>query len=459
MSSMIQQYASFIKSLTYDQLPQDVIVAAENCILDCIGNMIYGRYSDMGNRALQYIDRFSANLSREEKAVIPGGEKYDLDSAAFAAAVMARCADLDDGHRYAMGHPGSVLVPAAMIYGQKCSSSGQKILTAIVAGYEVYTRLGAAINPTSYRDRGFDSTGVTGAVACTATLAKLFELGEDQIENALGIAALFASGLIEYQNDGSMGKVLCGTWAIDTAVKAVRLAQSGFTGATQALEGNKGFIQAFSNAPAPEKALEGLGQIYKIKEIYFKMYACMRGLHAAVDALLDIRNSSNIRAEDAECIEVHTTPFVGRLSKPHPTTEIGAQSSIEFALAVSMINGHIASEKVLVNALGQPETFALASKVKLVMEKEIDNYVKANPSHWGAVNIIIRTKDGRCCEQWSPLPRGEAENPFSWEQLREKFIHLAEGTPYMQYCDKLCAQIQKFDELAAPVSLLIPWNS
>ena len=98
-----------------------------------------------------------------------------------------------------------------MIYGQKCSSSGQKILTAIVAGYEVYTRLGAAINPTSYRDRGFDSTGVTGAVACTATLAKLFELGEDQIENALGIAALFASGLIEYQNDGSMGKVLCGT--------------------------------------------------------------------------------------------------------------------------------------------------------------------------------------------------------------------------------------------------------
>ena len=459
MKTMTQQYAQFISSLSYEDLPQQAVSAAKTCLLDGLGNLIYGRYAEMGARALKTCAAYPIQVGQELPAKIPGGDFYSTTNAAFACAVMARCADLDDGHRFAMGHPGSVLVPAVLVYGQQLGSSGRDILTALTAGYEVYTRLGAAINPSSYRERGFDSTGVTGAVACTAALGKLFHLSETELADALGLAPQFTGGLIEYQNDGSMAKVLCGAWAISTAVRSIRLARCGFTGAVQALEGKKGFIQAFSNAPAPEKALAGLGEEWKITEIYFKLHACMRGLHAAVDAMLDLRAQEGLTPDHTARIQVRTTSFVARLSKPHPATEIAAQSSIEFALAVALTYGHIAGENVLREAMGRPEVYDLAGKVQLVLDDEVDAYVKEHPSHWGAVRLRVCTTDGRWCEQWSPLPRGEAERPFTWQQLCEKFARLAAGTPYEPWCDALCAKVEQFETVPSVENLFTPWDA
>lgn len=459
MKTMTQQYAQFIASLSYEHLPEPAVLAAKTCLLDGLGNLIYGRYGEMGTRALKTCAAYPIHVGMERPVKIPGGDFCPATDAAFACAVMARCADLDDGHRFAMGHPGSVLVPAVLVYGQLLGSSGQDILTALVAGYELYTRLGAAINPSSYRERGFDSTGVTGAVACTAALGKLFHLSEGELADALGLAPQFTGGLIEYQNDGSMAKVLCGAWAISTALRSVRLARCGFTGAAQALEGSKGFIQAFSNASAPEKALAGLGEEWKITEIYFKLHACMRGLHAAVDAMLDLRAREKLEPDRVAEVEVHTTSFVARLSKPHPATEIAAQSSIEFALAVALTYGHIAGENVLREAMGRPEVYDLAGKVKLVLDDEVDAYVKDNPSHWGAVRLRVRTTDGRWCQQWSALPRGEAERPFTWQQLCEKFARLAAGTPYEPWCGALCAQLEKVETVSSVGDLFTPWEA
>lgn len=459
MKTITQQYAHFLSQLSYEDLPAQAVRAAKTCLLDGLGNLIYGRYGGMGARALQACAAYPIQVGQEPPVKIPGGEFYSTTDAAFACAVMARCADLDDGHRFAMGHPGSVLVPAVLVYGQQLGSSGRDILTALVAGYELYTRLGAAINPSSYRERGFDSTGVTGAVACTAALGKLFHLSETELADALGLAPQFTGGLIEYQNDGSMAKVLCGAWAISTAIRSIRLARCGFTGAVQALEGKKGFIQAFSNAPAPEKALASLGEEWKISEIYFKLHACMRGLHAAVDAMLDLRAREGLTPDHTAQIQVRTTSFVARLSKPHPATEIAAQSSIEFALAVALTYGHIAGENVLREAMGRPEIYDLAGKVQLVLDEEVDAYVTKHPSHWGAVRLRVCTTDGRWCEQWSPLPRGEAERPFTWQQLCEKFARLAAGTPYEPWCGALCAQLEKVETVSSVGDLFTPWEA
>lgn len=455
MKSITRQYAEFICGLTYDDLPESAVRTAKTCVLDSVGNMLYGRYSPMGEKALAFAHANPVHRSESGQVCVPGGDWLSIDNAIFVSEVTARCADLDDGHRHAMGHPGSVLIPAALMHAQLMGKNGKEILTAIVAGYEVYTRLGAAINPTSYRERGFESTGVTGAVACTATLGKLYALNEEQMANALGIAALFAGGTIEYQNDGSMGKVLSGVWAANTAFQTVLLAQNGFTGAVEALEGKKGFIQAFSNAPAPERATAGLGDEYRIGEIYFKMHACMRGLHAAIDALLCIREREGLTAEAVDHIEVYTTPFVGRLSKPHPTTPVGAQSSIEFALAVAMKYGHISSEETLVDAMNMPEIYDLAGCVSVVIDEKVERYVEKNPSHWGAVKVVVHTKDGRTSEQFDALPQGEAENPFTWSQLCDKFALLSKGTPYEQRCKTICSGIAQFDVLQAPASLFV----
>lgn len=441
-----QQLADFIVGLTYEDIPEKALESAKQCILDSVGSMVYGRYSPVGRQALNHVERFKP-AADQPLVMAPGGDRFPVESAAFVSTVMARSSDLDDGHRYAMGHPGSFLVPAVLSHGQARGKNGKEMLAALVAGYETYIRVGETINPASYRERGFESTSVTGSISCTAALGKLYDLSGKELKDALGLAASFTGGLIEYQNDGTLGKVLGGVWAIGTALRAVQLAQSGFTGPEAAIEGKRGFAQAFSSEPRPERAVENLGTEFKISEVYFKAHACMRGLHAAVDAILALREQYGLSPESVKSVTVYTTPFVGRLSKPHPETIVAAQSSLEFALAVALEQGHIPGEEVLVEAMGREESYQTAGKVSLVMDGEVERYVKENPSHWGAVKIAAETVDGRVCEKFVPLPQGEAENPFTWEQLAGKFARMAKGTPYEPHTEELCRRIAAFQEL------------
>lgn len=457
MESFVQHYARFLTDLQYENLPEEVRTMAKKCILDGMASLCYGTRCAAGKKALA--DRGKLGLPGESQDVLlPGGERSSLEQGLFAAAVLARCSDLDDGHRVAMGHPGSLLIPLLLLGSQKYGKNGKEALTALIGAYEIYIRVGESINPSSYKERGFDSTGVTGAVACTAFWGRLLGVSREVLANALGISAIFAAGLIEYQNDGSMGKILCGVWAIHTALQSIRLAQLGYTGPVDALEGKKGFIQAFSNHPQPELALQGLGETWKIGEIYFKQHACMRGVHAAVDAMLYLRRQYRLTPANVKAITVHTTPFVGRLSKPRPVTEIGAQSSVEFALAVALAKGNIASADVLEQALQDPEICQLAGTIRLVMDPQLEQYVKEHPSHWGTVRLELRLQDGRTVEHTTYLPRGEAEDPLSWDELVRKFRNLLQGTCYEDQVDRMTEQIGNFEQLERIGDLLQAGN-
>ncbi|MBQ7534020.1 MAG: MmgE/PrpD family protein [Stomatobaculum sp.] len=445
MKLITEKLAEYVVKLRYEDLPEDVVEAAKKCLFDSLGNMCGGRYTELGKKAVEYIRRVPQLTEGEKKVTLLGGDAVSREDAFTAHAVMARCTDLDDGHRFAMGHPGSVIIPAVFSTAEQCGSSEKDLLAAIVASYDVYARIGSAINPSSYRERGFDATGIVGGIACAAAIGKLCGLDQEEMRNALGIAALFSGGLIEYQNDGSMGKVLCGSFAVRNGMEAVTFAKQGFTGPIQAIEGKKGFLQAFSNDPRPERILKDLGRDFKIRETYFKMHACMRGLHAAVDAVLLLREKYRILPDDILDIEVHTTPFVGRLSKPSPETLIGAQCSLEFALAAALYKGHLSSEAVLEESMHHPEIFDLASRIRLVMDPEIDEHVKKNPSHWGAARIVIRMKDGSSVEQLETLPSGEAEKPFGWEQLQEKYRRLSKETPFEKTEEAVCACVRSLE--------------
>lgn len=459
MTGIAHELAEYIVSLKYEDLPQDTIDMAKKCILDSVGNMCCGRYSNMGKHILRYIDTYSRATRGERKVSLMGGGKASKEDSMMAHTIMARCTDLDDGHRYAMGHPGSVVLPAVLTAGELRNSGGKDIITAIVAGYDIYCRIGSAINPSSYRERGFDATGVCGAAACAAGIGKIYGLDVRQMKNALGLSSTFSGGLIEYQNDGTMGKVLCGCWAVNNGMDAVQLAEQGFTGPEQIFEGDKGFFQAFSNAPDASNVLAGLGRDFKINETYFKQHACMRGLHGAVDALLDIRKKEGITAKNVDRIEIQTTSFVGRLSNPRPDTLIGAQCSIEFVLAVAMAEGHISSDEILLQSMEREDIRHLASRIILKMDKRIDGYVKENPSHWAAVNMIIYTTEGRVFKQWMPLPRGESETPFGWEELEEKFKRLLSDTPFHKHEEAMYGDIRNFEELTGMYKLFAPWET
>ncbi|TKH46215.1 hypothetical protein C1I60_02815 [Paenibacillus terrae] len=446
MDYLIYRLADYVADLKYADLSQRAVEVGKQAILDSYGNMMFGRYCEASERIMEYAKLSDTVVKNEDLVPLIGEEEIltGSDTAVFVHSMMARCADLDDGYRHAMGHPGSGLVPLLLSMAQLYKKDGKEMITSIVAAYDVYARLGEAINPFMYRERGFDATGVCGAVAAAALVSKLMGADAIKTKDAMGIASLFTGGLIEYQNDGTSGKIMCSGWGALTGMRAVRLASCGFTGPDAALEGKYGFFQAFKGTSGHcdmSQVLSNLGEEFKITSIYFKRHACQRGLHAVLDAMLDLRESYDLTPAMIKSIDVRTSSFVYRLSNPNPKTAIGAQASTQFTSAVALKYGRMDSEELIFNSFSDPEIQELVQKITVTKDDEVEEYLAKNPTHFCAAKVILVTCDGKTHERWAPVPLGDVETPFGWDMLKLKFDHLVAGTP----CEK--SKDERFDLL------------
>ncbi|WP_434752985.1 MmgE/PrpD family protein [Paenibacillus amylolyticus] len=432
---MIVELADYVTRLQYEDLSERAIEVGKQVILDSYGNMIFGRYSEASERILKYATLADSVIKNEELVSLLGEQdvRTSTDHAVFIHTMMARCADLDDGYRHAMGHPGSVLVPLLLSMAQLHRNDGKQMITAIVAAYDVYARLGEAINPFMYRERGFDATGVCGAVAAAALVCKLTKADAKQTKDAMGIASLFTGGLIEYQNDGTSGKILCSGWAALTGLRAMRLASCGFTGPDAALEGRYGFFQAFKGTSGhcdTSDVLNGLGIDFKVTSIYFKRHACQRGLHATLDAMLELREDYHLTPSEIKSVDVKTSSFVYRLTNPKPKTAIGAQASTQFTSAVALKYGRMDSEELIFDSFTDPEVHELVNKITVTLDDEVQQYLADHPTHFCAAHVVITTYDGSSYRRWMPVPLGDVETPFGWEMLEQKFNRFLSATPF-----------------------------
>ena len=446
MDYLIYGLADYVVNLRYEDLSQRAIEVGKQVILDSYGNMVFGRYCEASERIMEYAKLADTVVKNEDLVSLIGEEEVltGSDTAVFVHTMMARCADLDDGYRHAMGHPGSGLVPLLLTMAQLYKKTGKEMITAIVAAYDVYARLGESINPFMYRERGFDATGICGAVAAAALVSKIIGADAQKTKDAMGIASLFTGGLIEYQNDGTSGKIMCSGWAALTGMRAVRLASCGFTGPDAALEGKYGFFQAFKGTSGHcdmSQVLNNLSKDFRVTKIYFKRHACQRGLHAVLDAMLDLKESYSLTPAMIKSVDVRTSSFVHRLSNSNPKTAVGAQASTQFTSAVALKYGRMDSEKLIFKSFSDAEIQELVRKITVTKDEEVEEYLKKNPTHFCAAKVILETYDGKVYERWSPVPLGDSETPFGWDMLKLKFDNLVSGTP----CEK--TNDERFDLL------------
>lgn len=448
---LIYGLAGYVANLRYEDLSERAIEVAKQCILDSYGNMVFGRYCEASDKIMCYLNEADAVPVNEPLVSVLGTEprKAAKEAAVFAHTMMARSADLDDGYRHAMGHPGSGLVPLLLSMAQLYQKNGKEMITALVAAYDIYARLGEAVNPFMYRERGFDATGVCGAVAGAALVSKLAGAAAETTKDAMGLASLFTGGLIEYQNDGTSGKIMCSGWGALTALRAFRLASCGFTGPNAALEGRYGFFHAFKGTSGHlnmDNVLTDLGKDFKITSIYFKRHACQRGLHATIDAVLALRDELQLTVDQIKSVDVFTSTFVLRLANPTPNTAVGAQASTQFTSAIALKYGRMDSEELVFKSFNDPEIINLVKKINVIKDDDVQEYLNNNPTHFCAARVAIETTDGIKREKFAPVPLGDVETPFGWELLKMKFGNLIEHTPFEAKEDELYDFIANLDQ-------------
>ena len=417
--SLRNTLADFINRVSFDDFSGEVVQKAKWCVLDLIGVSAVGAVQKTSSYTL---DLFLNQKGSEEATVWGTGRKVPILTAAFINAVQGHAIDMDDGHRYANGHPGVVSIPAAVAIAEKEDLSGRELIEAVVIGYEMFIRLGTAANPDLLL-RGFHTTATVGTFASVAGAAKLLKLDQAQTENALSLAGLQSAGLLEALSSGEAGKSFQVGKTSQSGLLAALLAQKGADGPVDIFEGEKGFYRAFAGKDCDSQQIcRNLGKDFHITETYCKQHAACRHIHTPLDATADIIASHDIPLEEISSIEIETYSIAHKLTGhvANQGSVLGAKFSTPVSIALFLVFGKADYSAYNHKYISDPRVQALARKIKVIVNpKRDENYPKER-----SALVTIKTND-QSYEHEMMFPKGEPESPLSDEEFVRKFTQNA----------------------------------
>jgi len=399
-----KKFADFIVDVSYNNLPEEVIKKAKLCFLDFLGVTLRGSKTKSAFAVNKIIKK------NKESTVIGHGRSTILDSA-LANGIAAHSLDMDDGSRMAHLHPGACVIPAALSICEAHDKKGKELISSIVAGYEIAIFMGMLVNP-EHRNRGFHSTGTCGTFGAAAAACKALNLNKKHTINALGLAGTQASGLLESDHAGSMGKHLHAGKAAQSGILSAFLAKEGFTGASTIIEGEEGFLSAMAKSNA-EKHFE-LGDFH-ILNVYFKKYPVCRHLHSAIDAALNIMNDKDLKASSIQKIMVKTYKVAANHNDYNPETVEALKQSLPISLSIALKNKDLNPDNLEINE----DVAEISSKIVI----ECDENLNVLYPHRRPSEVTIQTDIQPYCNRVD-LPGGEPENQFSKYELLNKFYNL-----------------------------------
>jgi 2-methylcitrate dehydratase len=419
MDNIVEYLSDYAASLSFDDLPAEVVHHAKRMLVDTLGCAIGGFSSEPSKIARALAGMVS---SRQPATILGSGQPTSLDLATFANGVMIRYLDFNDGYTgKESGHPSdsiaAVLSPAELVHGD-----GKRVITATVLAYEVFCRFCDAV---CVRDRGFDHVTV-GHIASILGAAKAMGLSREQMRQALNLGV--AANVALYQTrigDVSLWKGCAYANASRNAVFAVLLASLGLTGPSPIFEGRGGFFKAVSGQPFELARFGGDGQPFKILDCTLKRYPLGLYSQTVVEAALQVReqlpHGEEIEEVNVQTLQTAVNIMAGDAEKWHPTNRETADHSMPYTVAVALMYGTVEPRHFAAEYWRNPHLLALVQKVKVSVSEEANR--RAPEAMLSIVEVV--TTAGKRYVTEVPYHRGHYKNPMHDQEVEGKFRALA----------------------------------
>ncbi len=383
-------------------------------LYDEIACVLVGRALAPGERIAEWV---ASQGGFATSSVLGTGIRTSPALAALANGTAGH-ADEFDGAHITDGHPGAVIVPAALAVAEAQDAPGATLAAAVALGYDIGTRIVAAVGGAfSLRQRHHihsDHLHAYGA-ACAAGLVLGFD-AEGQ-RQALALCAGNAGGLATvFEEPGHMTKALSTGQAAMAGVMAAELVQQGFTGHDDVLDARHGPLAWSEGAAALDTA--SLGHRAAVMGSNFKFYSAGYPIHAPVEAALTLMEENGLVADDLARIAI------GMNSGALDTVHRRAMKSIDLAhmVAVAVVHGGLGFEVAHdPAALNSPGVAEVKARIVIAADAELD---RIQPRGRGA-RVTLTTRDGRDLSRLIEYPRGHAlRGPVSWDDLAGKWEKL-----------------------------------
>ncbi|GAA2093722.1 MmgE/PrpD family protein [Brevibacterium salitolerans] len=329
--------ARLVVDLTYDVLSPEALEGARRLLQDQLGLQV-GSSTLPWSRAVLEVAR-NRHVPGSSRTALTG-DRMDAADAAFVNGAYGHGFEYDDAHAPSLSHPGSCVIPAALALGEELDADMSQVLEDMVAGYEVYTRIGTLAAP-DILSRGFHPHAILSNFGAAAVVAKMRGFDLETTIHALAIAYSHASGATECTSSGGSIKRVHAGIGTRNGMLAAGMAAGGLTGPTAFLTGGKGFFLTYVGREVPdaEAARFSLDKPFEIANPLFKPYCCCAYNHAFIDGARGFAD----RAEQIERVDLRIQPsgdvVIGNRNANayNPTRIEQLQYSLPFQFALSVL--------------------------------------------------------------------------------------------------------------------------
>lgn len=379
-----EELCQIITQTTFATLPSPVVEVAKRIILDGIAVAVAGAGEEGPRIVAEHLKSLGA---KAVSTVLGQGFKTSPVSAAYVNGIAMHVLDYEPMWSPPT-HATSPTLPAVLALAETERATGQEVITAFVKGCEIQGRIRLASQQYEPGHLKYHPPGVVGVMGSAVASAHLLKLDQQQLQNALGIAASRAGGVMA--NVGTMTKATHCGWGGSAGLDAALLAKRGFTGNMEILEAPNGYADAFFGEAFDFSALLAFGKPYRLIEPGFaiKLFPSQYATHFAITAALDLHR----RIGDPAVIRTVqiTTPVMPYVDRPSPRTGLDGKFSFQYTAAVALLDGTVTVRTFSEERRSRPDIVTLLPRITLTQSPTIPGEME---KMW--VEITVELGDGR----------------------------------------------------------------
>ena len=410
MESVVKKFANFIEKSADIEIPNATLHSAKLIVADCLGAIV-------GGMAEPEIRMLAESKGDNVFEILDETKKVTDETISFLFGMAGTVLEMDEGHQFAKGHPGMHIFPALLAAARNREFSGEEFLRAFIIGYDVGARIGLAsnLNPNMHPH------GTWGGLGAAAGLAVMNKMNAQEASEYLNIvSSLTLATSRKTMLEGATVRNSYAGVSNKMAHVGLMLLKAGFTGEQDGIKSIFGSV--VSNKFDDKSAVELLGKRFEVSRNYFKLHACCRYNHAALDALWKIieQHSEVKNINQIEKIEVQSYNLAAELKDKNPRNVLACKFSVPFAIATTLANLDSGVLSFTESMRTNKNIQNLCQKVTIV---EDINMTGKLPNLRPA-DVYIQMANGSTFKAQVTTNRGDWQDPYSEEELKQKFISL-----------------------------------
>lgn len=373
------EIARVATEVKYEDLPREVVTETKRLILDSLGCALGGLRTDKGKIAV----RLAKCLGGPSEATIVGtGDKVSVAASSLASGELINALDYEP-LLSPPDHATPYVIAAPLAIGEMKRMPGKELIVATALAHELATRVGSSLIfgdrfAVELPERGVAmSLPSPGYGMCVfggvAGAGRLFGLNAEKMAHAMGIVGYMSPvpmlGKFATTVPSSMSKYLSAGFLSQVEVIAVLLAEMGYTGDKEVMEGDHGFWRAFGGEGwMPGPMTEGLGERwYFPHRIFYKVYPCCGAMQNSLAHFHKIITENGLEPDDIEEVQVTLNPLaeLPLWRTTQIATHVEAQFSVPYVFAVMAHRTEIGPSWQTQETYRDPRIIQFMRKVKV----------------------------------------------------------------------------------------------